>query len=121
MVQAAMNHSGTVYLAAMPGSPRPSARGLSQTEVVVYTDLNEEHDLLEQVQEICLNCCQGAHYQAEVISCQSLPPEAISLVVPPERAWLVRLHVTEREWSAKIGEIEAIVVLRSGELHILFR
>ena len=40
---------------------------------------------------------------------------------PPERAWLVRLHLVGPAWDQITGEVEVIAVLRSDEMQIILR
>jgi hypothetical protein len=84
-------------------------------------DVNDEQTLLERVQGICREYGQHRACQVTINSYQALPPEAVSVMDPPERAWFVRLYLVGQERDQTTGEVEIIAVLRGGEVNIMLR
>lgn len=75
--------------------------------------------LREQVQQFCLDECMHYFRQARVRSCQEVPPEATSQIHLPERCWVVLLTVSQEEGAEAAEEVEGIVSLWEGALHLL--
>ena len=103
-----------------PAAPRRGLDVPCSTAWSLLPWLSEEA-LLEQVRQCCFAEGRRHFLQVEVRSCQELTPEAVSLVQPPERCWLVRLTASEQTGVWIEEEVQAIVSLTAGTLHLLFR
>ncbi|SRR5579885_2556509 len=98
------------------------APSVCQTWRITEGEIHNEQELLERVlQEICREYGQRCASEVLLNSYQALPPESVSMVDPPERAWLVRLHLVGYPPDQRAGQGEVIVVLRSGEVCIILR
>lgn len=98
-------------------------RGLFGAPVVVpcaEVELREEQALLDHVVQLSVEACARCYRQIEVLGYQTLPPEAVSLMEPPERSWLVRLHCRRQADGDEAWEVQAIVALRGDALCLLF-
>lgn len=103
--------------------PIAQRRGLDCTVSAarLIEPMMQEPTLLDQVQQFCLDECMHYFRQARVRSCQELPPEAISQMHVPERCWLVRLSISQEEGAEATYEVEGVVSLWDGALHLLLR
>ncbi len=102
----------------LPAAPRKD-QGICVSATRLIEPMQEESTLSEAVQQLCLDECMQYFLQARVRSCQELPPEAISQIHPPERCWLVRLSVSQKAEAETADELEGIVSLWDGALHLL--
>jgi hypothetical protein len=84
-------------------------------------EVRDELTLLERVQGICRDYGKRCFSQVVIDSYQDVPPGAVSLIDPPDRAWLVRLQLHEQAWDQSPGKVEIIVALWDGEADIIPR
>jgi hypothetical protein len=84
-------------------------------------EARDEQELLERIEEICQEYAQHLAGQITIRSYQALPPEAVSMLDPPERAWLVHLDMGGYDQGAGIGQEEIIAALRDNEIGLILR
>ncbi len=104
-----------------PAPSRSFASSGGQTWHMTEREVQNEQELLERVQGICREYGQRMGSQVSIISYQAVPPEAVSMIDPPEQVWLVHLHLVGQVWDQTTGQAEVIAALRSGEVCILLR
>ncbi len=65
----------------------------------------------------------GQQYACQILvdGYQALPPEAVSMLDPPERAWLFHLHLVGPAWDQTTGQAEVIAALWDDEMRIILR
>lgn len=83
--------------------------------------VHDEQELLERVQGLCGEYGQSYASQMSISSYQALPPEAGSMIDPPEWVWFTRLHLVGQAWDQTTGQVEVIAVLRGDEVGIVLR
>lgn len=80
-----------------------------------------EEAVFEQVWRFAIEAGRRHFLQVEVRACRELAPEVISQPHPPQRCWLVCLVVYRQEGDWAGDEVQAIVSLAEGALHLFFR
>jgi hypothetical protein len=121
MVTTKAAHSRHADIRTQPALSRSPARSGGPIRSLAVCEAVSEEELLEQIEKMCLEYCQNYSNQVEINSYQAVPPEAVSLMEPPERAWLVRLHTAGQGQEQTAGEVEVMAILQGGELSIIFR
>ena len=114
-------HCGNPSQIMRPAPSRSLAPSVGQIWHITESEMHSEQELLERVQGICREYGQSCASQMTIGSYQALPPEAVSMIDPPERAWLVRLHLVGRERDQTTAQVEAIVVMRGSEVSFMLR
>lgn len=121
MITIKKGHSGNTSSVTCLASSRSLSPPVCYRGHVTERQEQNERELLERVQEICREYGRSWASQVSISSSQPLPPEAVSLIQPPERAWFVRLQAVEPEQDQPTGQVEVIVVLQNGEVGIILR
>jgi hypothetical protein len=80
-----------------------------------------EQELLKCFEDICQEYGRNLACEMTITGYQAVPPEAVSMPEPPERAWLVWMDIVRQGPGKATEQAEVIAVLRDDEIRLILR